>query len=91
MQSPAFAPADPFLPSPFFILPSPARVPGRGFFAEAGGIRMNRGSPNGKFPLPQRIEHPQLFRHGPGGKLAALGAFAFKDLLQVEAHGQGKG
>ena len=52
---------------------------------------MNRASPNGEFTFAQRIEQPQLFRHGPGGKLAALGTFAFEDLLQVEAHGKGKG
>jgi hypothetical protein len=49
---------------------------------------MNRTAPpNGEFPFAQGIQHPQLFRHGPRGEIAAQSAFAFENLLQVKAHG----
>jgi len=47
---------------------------------------MNR-APNGEFPFAQGIEQAQLFRHGPRGQIAPQGAFAFQNLLRVEAHG----
>ena len=70
------------------LISSPsARSVGRGSFAESARIRMNRTAPNGEFPFAQGIEHPQLFRHGPRGEIAAQGAFACENLLQVKAHG----
>jgi hypothetical protein len=51
---------------------------------------MNRAAPNGEFPFAQRIEHPQLFRHGPGGKFVAQSAFAFENLGRSKLMAEGK-
>ncbi len=48
---------------------------------------MNRTAANGEFPLTQGIEHPQLFRHGQRGELAAQSAFTLDNFLQIKAHG----
>src|SRR2546425_1174490 len=60
---------------------------GHGPFAEDARIGRNRTATNGKFAFAHGIKHPQFFRHGPRGEVAAQGAFAFENLLQVEAHG----
>jgi len=52
-----------------------------------GISRNERPAANGQFPFAQGIEQAQLFRHGPRRQAAAQGAFAFKNLLQVKAHG----
>jgi hypothetical protein len=41
---------------------------------------------NGEFTLTQGIEHPQLFRHGQRGELAAQRVFTLDKFLQIEGH-----
>src|SRR2546422_10844964 len=48
---------------------------------------MNRAATDGELAFAERVKHPQLFGDGPRGQFAADGAFAFKNLLQVKAHG----
>ena len=42
---------------------------------------------NGEFPFAQSIQHPQFFADGPRGEVAAQGAFAGENFLQVKVHG----
>lgn len=45
---------------------------------------------NGQFTFAQSIQHPQLFRDGPRRQFAAEGAFAFKNFLEIRAHGESR-
>jgi hypothetical protein len=63
---------------------------GRGFFMEnPGGFCRRRltGWSDGEFPRAQGVEQGQLFRDGPGGEVAAQGAFALQNFGRIKGHG----